>query len=275
MNWTDWEVSGNRWRSMEPVGTIQSATMNSLPDVADPRNRTSRLEAWDPVRQQRAWSHPTPGIEGGSVMATAGNLVFQGQLDGNFNAYAADTGKPVWSFQANAPVFAPPITYSVGGRQYVTVLTGITGHAGLSGSDLQRFHFDYRTMERRVLTFVLDGKVALPTSQMSPPAPIEDPDYKADDALAERGGIIFGQYCSACHGFFAVAGGGAPDLRRSLIILSADAFHDVVKGGALQPAGMPRFGEFEQTDLDAARQYLRSRAAAGQNETQSHAAGIQ
>jgi quinohemoprotein ethanol dehydrogenase len=237
--------------------------MNSLPDVADPLNHSSRLEAWNPVTQKRAWSQATPGIEGGSVMATAGNLVFQGQLDGRFNAYAADTGALLWSYQANAPVFAPPISYMAGGRQYVTVLTGLTGHASLAGADLARFNVDYRTMERRVLTFVLDGKVKLPPSPFAPMPLVDDPDYTPNVTLAGRGGMIFGQNCSQCHGFFAVAGGGAPDLRKSPIILSANAFRNVVKGGGLLTAGMPKFAEFSQVDLDAARQYLRSRAAAG------------
>jgi len=73
---------------------------------------------------------PTPGPWNGGVMATGGNLVFQGRIDGEFNAYAADSGKRLWSFAAGAAVIAPPITYSAHGRQYVTVLAGM----GTSGA---------------------------------------------------------------------------------------------------------------------------------------------
>jgi quinohemoprotein ethanol dehydrogenase len=261
MTWTDWELGGGRWRQLQPVGTIQSATMNSLPDLADPLNRTSRLVAWDPVAQKQVWSQPTPATEGGSLMATAGNLVFQGQLDGRFNAYAADTGKLLWSFRANAPVLAPPITYMAGGRQYVSVLTGITGHTGLAGADLARFNIDYRTLDRRMLTFVLGGSAKLAPVHPQPIAAIDDPDYTANAAKAGRGMMTFSQYCSACHGFFAIAGGSAPDLRTSGVILTADAFRQVVHEGALMPNGMPRFEELTNGQLDDIRQYLRSRAA--------------
>lgn len=271
MTWSDWELDKGGWRQLQPVGTIQSATMNSLPDAADPLNRTSRLEAWNPVTQKRVWSQPTPATEGGSVMATGGNLVFQGQLDGKFNAYAADTGKLLWSFQANAPVLAPPITYIAKGRQYISVLTGITGHAGLAGADLDRFHIDYRTMDRRVLTFVLDGKAVLPLYKPTPLQPIDDPQYRAEKAKDMRGLMTFSQHCSACHGFGAIAGGSAPDLRRSTVILTSEAFRQVVHEGVLLPSGMPRFEELSDAQLEDMRQYLRSTAATLRTQTRAPA----
>ncbi|RYG96636.1 MAG: PQQ-dependent dehydrogenase, methanol/ethanol family, partial [Alphaproteobacteria bacterium] len=117
MNWADYKVAGGEWMKDQPMGTPQTATANSLPFKTDPINDTSRLDAWDPVTQKRVWSQPTPSMEGGGAMATAGNLVFQGRLDGIFAAYAADSGRMLWSFDAKAPIIAPPISYSVGGRQ--------------------------------------------------------------------------------------------------------------------------------------------------------------
>ena len=49
---------------------------------AGPTNATSVLVAWDPVRQRAAWKVPTPSPWNGGVMTTAGNLVFQGRIDG-------------------------------------------------------------------------------------------------------------------------------------------------------------------------------------------------
>src|SRR5450631_2283390 len=60
----------------------------------------------------------------GGVLATAGNLVFIGQLDGTLYAYDARTLKEVWSFNAGTGINAPPITYSVNGKQYIAVLMG-------------------------------------------------------------------------------------------------------------------------------------------------------
>jgi alcohol dehydrogenase (cytochrome c) len=60
----------------------------------------------------------------GGVLATAGNLVFIGQLDGTLYAYDARTLKEVWSFNAGTGINAPPITYSVNGKQYIAILMG-------------------------------------------------------------------------------------------------------------------------------------------------------
>ena len=58
------------------------------------------------------------------MLATAGNLVFIGQPDGTFAAYDAKTLKEVWSFNVGTGINAPPISYSVNGKQYIAVLVG-------------------------------------------------------------------------------------------------------------------------------------------------------
>jgi alcohol dehydrogenase (cytochrome c) len=65
------------------------------------------------------------------VLATAGNLVFLGHVDGTFSAYDARTLKELWSFNAGTGINAPPITYSVNGKQYVAVLAGSRQNAFL------------------------------------------------------------------------------------------------------------------------------------------------
>ncbi|PNU06802.1 c-type cytochrome [Novosphingobium guangzhouense] len=57
-----------------------------------------------------------------------------------------------------------------------------------------------------------------------------------------------------------IAGGTAPDLRTSPIPADAQAFAQVVKNGALVPAGMPQFGEFSSDQIEALRQYIQARA---------------
>jgi quinohemoprotein ethanol dehydrogenase len=265
MTYADFELKDNHWQQLQPVGTIQSATINTLPEVDDPLNRTSRLEAWNPVTQKRVWFQQMASTEGGGVVATAGNLVFQGQPDGTFTAYAADTGKKLWTYETNAPVLAPPISYAVDGRQYLSVLTGISGHTALAGSDLRDYKIEYRSMQRRVLTFALGGTAELPP-RVQPQPFIDDPAYKADAAQEHRGMALF-QNCFVCHGFGAEPGGSAPDLRRSPIPLSAEAFRGVVKEGALLSAGMPVFPELSDAQLEDIRQYIRSRAAAARGET--------
>ena len=60
----------------------------------------------------------------GGTLATAGNLVFNGAIDGVFSALDARTLQPLWSFNAGTGFTAPPVTYSVNGKQYIAVLVG-------------------------------------------------------------------------------------------------------------------------------------------------------
>jgi quinohemoprotein ethanol dehydrogenase len=196
-------------------------------------------------------------------MTTGGNLVFQGQIDSKFNAYAADTGRLLWSYDAGAAVIAPPISYSVAGRQYVTVLSGNDTSGAAFGVLYQQYGIDYRTQKRRVLTFTLDGTAVLPPTP--PPAkfePIADADYRGDALSAKRGEKIYALYCAVCHGVVVVAGGHAPDLRSSPVPLTEESFSSIVRDGALMPNGMPRFEELTDGERSGLRQYIRSQAHA-------------
>ncbi|HLD09333.1 MAG TPA: pyrrolo-quinoline quinone, partial [Methylophilaceae bacterium] len=56
--------------------------------------------------------------------ATAGDLVFTGEGNGLFKAYNAKNGKLLWQFNCGAGVNAPPVSYTVGGKQYIAVAAG-------------------------------------------------------------------------------------------------------------------------------------------------------
>ena len=71
-----------------------------------------------------AWQTKTEQPMIGGALATAGNLVFAGEGNGWFNAYDAKTGKVLWRFQCGAGVNAPPVSYTVNGRQYIAVAAG-------------------------------------------------------------------------------------------------------------------------------------------------------
>jgi alcohol dehydrogenase (cytochrome c) len=58
------------------------------------------------------------------ALATAGNLVFIGGVDGTFSAHDAKTLKELWSFNTGTGINAPPISYAVNGKQYIAVLVG-------------------------------------------------------------------------------------------------------------------------------------------------------
>jgi len=60
---------------------------------------TSALLAWNPATQKTAWKADTRGGWPAACSPPPGNLVFQGQIDGKFSAYAADSGKELWHFR--------------------------------------------------------------------------------------------------------------------------------------------------------------------------------
>jgi glucose dehydrogenase len=71
-----------------------------------------------------AWGVKTDQPLIGGVLATAGNLVFNGEANGWFKAFDAATGKELWRFNAGAGVNAPAVSYMVNGKQYVAVAAG-------------------------------------------------------------------------------------------------------------------------------------------------------
>lgn len=89
---------------------------------------TPFLIAWDPVTEKQAWLLHDMG--GGGTLSTAGGLVFAASDVGEFEALDAKDGKSLWKVKLT-PGFGNPITYSIDGKQYVSVLCGRTGKSRL------------------------------------------------------------------------------------------------------------------------------------------------
>jgi quinohemoprotein ethanol dehydrogenase len=229
----------------------------------DPGDGHGTLVAWDPVTQKARWRAPLDTLWNGGAVATAGNVVFQGAADGGFSAYDARAGTRLWRQSVGMGIIAAPMTYSVGGRQFVAVLAGYGGSAAVL-SDIMNVGWKY-TGPRRLLVFALDGKAVLPPSE-APTLMVKTQDNPAevlDPQQIAMGKAMF-MACAACHGRNLVgAGGPAPDLRESPIPLNPEAFWSVVHDGALIERGMPRFGMFEKVQIEALRQYVRAGARAG------------
>jgi quinohemoprotein ethanol dehydrogenase len=221
----------------------------------------SLLKAWDPVAKKIVWQVETPGVSNGGAVSTGGDLVFQGLADGYLHAYSAKDGKDLWSYFAGVAVTGVPITYSVDGKQYVTITAGpLGGSTGAFGSISARWGWDSRLHPRRLLTFALDGKAKLPpTPPRKPAEPLAAPEFTVDAAKVKVGEIAYPR-CVLCHGMGVVAGGIAPDLRASPVALSAEAFNHIVKDGSLVPRGMPKFAELTDEQLDGLRHFLRQKA---------------
>jgi quinohemoprotein ethanol dehydrogenase len=221
----------------------------------------SVLKAWDPLGKRVVWQVETPGVSNGGTLATGGDLVFQGLADGHFHAYSAKDGKDLWSFFAGVAVTGVPITYSVNGKQYVTLTAGpLGGSTAAFGSISARWGWDSRVHPRRLLTFALDTHTQLPpTPPRKLAVPLDSPDFQVDAGKARIGEYEYSR-CTLCHGMGVVSGGIAPDLRASPVLLSAEAFTHVVRDGPLAPRGMPPFPELTDAQLEALRHFVRQEA---------------
>jgi quinohemoprotein ethanol dehydrogenase len=123
------------------------------------------LVAWDPVNQKERWRRPGGGGIGGGTVTTAGNLVFQVTPDGRFIAYSADKGEKLWEVQTGLRSgMAPPITYQIDGKQYVSFMGG-TGIVVARNTEASTSRGNATPpLLPKLLTFVLDGKALLPTN---------------------------------------------------------------------------------------------------------------
>lgn len=72
------------------------------------------------------WEFPLHSPPWSGVLATAGDLVFDGSNEGNFYALDARTGRPLWEFQAGGHLVANPVSFAVDGKQRVAIAAGRT-----------------------------------------------------------------------------------------------------------------------------------------------------
>ncbi|WCT75373.1 PQQ-dependent dehydrogenase, methanol/ethanol family [Sphingomonas naphthae] len=225
----------------------------------DKLRQTTRGEivAWDPVKQKAAWRVQHNFAGNGGILATGGNLLFQGSPDGSFNAYSAADGKKLWSSDVQTGVVAAPSTFKVGNDQYVAVAAGFGGvfalFSGLAPNPHQR-------PNGRLLVFKLNGTAKLPayTPPATPPNPPKD---VAPAARVQEGFGLYAGMCTACHGGQAWSNGVIPDLRRSVALTDPNTWQSIVYGGALEPNGMISFkGKLTPEQIESIRLYVGERA---------------
>jgi quinohemoprotein ethanol dehydrogenase len=218
------------------------------------------LSAWDPIQQKEIWRVDRSSPVNGGILSTAGNLVFEGNAQGDLEAYQADKGKKLWSADAQSGVVAAPISYTVGGDQYLAVMVGwggvfplASGEPALKSGRLQNIS--------RVLAFKLAGKASLPPLPQFTQPELKPPRPTASARTVQRGETLFQNYCSTCHGDVAVSGGVLPDLRYSGQLANQPQWNEVVLVGSLQPYGMVSFSkELSRQDAEAIRDYVIFRA---------------
>jgi mono/diheme cytochrome c family protein len=195
------------------------------------------LSAWNPATQKEAWRV----VGGGSgTMTTAGNLVFrsespQGQ-PGTLVAYRADNGEKLWSGSMGAGAGSGAISYEIDGVQYIAAIANA-----------------------RVAVFKLGGNAALPAAAAAVARVLNPPANFGTEAQLAAGRGFYTQSCTICHEGQATI--GAPDLRYSPILASAEAFKAVVIDGAKADGGMKAFGgAFTLENVEAIRAHVVSLA---------------
>ena len=206
-----------------------------------------RLIAWDPVNQSERWSVEQQIATNGGVLSTAGNLVFQGQGNGEFTAYAADSGKKLWSIDTGSAIESVPVTYSVNGEQYILLPVGWGSGSRLFAPAWTMATPRSKRGPSRLLAFKLGGSVPFPTpSVVVPPVPPPPRQTASDETIREGKRLYATFYCEGCHspeldGSGAwVLNGAVPDLRYAPPEVHQQ-WYAIVLAGTHWDQGMPGF----------------------------------
>ncbi len=212
------------------------------------------LRAWNVAQHRVVWEVPTASSWDGGVLATGGGLVFQGDANGDLNAYSADDGKRLFSAELGSSMLAAPMTYRVKGIQYVAIMAGYGGGGVITGSPLDPASAAYRYgNDGRIIVLKRGGlPIPLPAEVRDPPPP-DPPPRRGDAATLAQGEVLYNRYCLRCHVF---GRGILPDLRR-LDPATHGAFDAIVLGGAYAPKGMGSFSDvLSPADAGAVHDYL-------------------
>ncbi len=213
----------------------------SFPYDAPVEDEPHALKAWDPVANREVWRVSYRFPYNGGVLTTAGNLVFQGTVDGRLKAYAADSGAELLDIEVGTSIMAAPVAYLVDGIQHIAVLAGYGG-----GSSARAFPEGSAAIERgnagRIIAFKLGGgPVPLPpVVDPRPEIPLPPRPDASPETLAE-GQQLYRRYCADCHRI-----DDQPTIAPNLLRMDAaahDGFERIVVEGLLEANGMPDFGQ--------------------------------
>jgi PQQ-dependent dehydrogenase (methanol/ethanol family) len=122
----------------QDAGTYETSYIAGTPYVgadvqmkAGPGGHRGEFSAWDPVARKKVWTVTERFPAWSGALATAGDVVFYGTMEGVFKALDARSGKLLWQFKTDSGIVGQPVSYrGPDGKQYVAVLSGVGGWAG-------------------------------------------------------------------------------------------------------------------------------------------------
>lgn len=211
------------------------------------------VTAIDVKTNKIVWQNEWDNLAYSGVLTTSGDLVFVGHNDGRIIAYDATNGEQLWEFKTDAGANAPPMTYEVDGKQYISIFSGGNSLAGTQHGD-------------KIYTFSLDGQYAsvedLPEDEINSSPFFKDTDNENSqgptasegDAVDKAGLQIYENNCLACHGAEGVGGHNGPKLNN--LDWTAEQLVNQVKNGG---NNMPAFeGTLTEDEINAVVEYLQS-----------------
>ena len=107
------------------------AGRDAMTGEKDGSTNLGQFTGWDATKGKMAWSHKEPFSVWSGVVATAGDVVFHGTLEGYLKARDAKTGKELYKFKTASGIIGNVNTWAYKGKQYVGVLSGLGGWAGI------------------------------------------------------------------------------------------------------------------------------------------------
>ena len=221
------------------------------------------LKAFDFLTGEEKWAIEFPHYWNGGVLATEGDLVFQGNVLGMFAAYDTETGEVLWDFNTYVSMLAPPITYQIDGVQYVSILTGTGGGDLFSGAPIDPSKnpasLTYSNTGR-LLVFKLGGTESLPSPTLRDMTIPEQQIVAVSDEDLAKGEVLYHDFCAPCHGLVVRSGGVIADLRM-MGEGSHTNFDAIVLGGLMEGAGMASFADsLTPDDTSLIHNYVKARA---------------
>jgi glucose dehydrogenase len=97
-----------------------------------PGGNRGEFIAWDPTTGKKVWGIKENLAAWGGALATGGDVVFYGTMEGWLKGVHAKTGEVLWKFKTPSGIIGNPMTYTgPDGKQYVAVLSGVGGWSGI------------------------------------------------------------------------------------------------------------------------------------------------